>query len=114
MLDDFEHLEVPEVLDVSKEVLVMTKAPGVSIREMNLADFTQKDRELTGRDLCGMLSHGFMVEGVSHADPHPGNIFVAPGEPATVIDFGMVGRIDRRMALGYTRFMMATALNDGE
>jgi len=61
-----------------------------------------------------MLFHGFMVDGLFHADPHPGNIFVAPGEPATVIDFGMVGRIDRRMALGYTRFMMATALNDGE
>ena len=61
-----------------------------------------------------MLFHGFLVDGLFHADPHPGNIFVAPGEPATVIDFGMVGRIDRRMALGYTRFMMATALNDGE
>jgi len=64
--------------------------------------------------MCAMLFHGFMVDGLFHADPHPGNIFVAPGEPATVIDFGMVGRIDRRMALGYTRFMMATALNDGE
>ena len=49
-----------------------------------------------------------------HAVPHPDNVFVAPGEPATVIDFGMVGRIDRRMALGYTRFMMAAAINDGE
>ena len=114
MLEQFEHLEVPEVLHVTKEVLIMTKAPGVSIREMNLDDFHPKERELIGRDLCGMLFHGFMVDGLFHADPHPGNVFVAPGEPATVIDFGMVGRIDRRMALGYTRFMMATALNDGE
>ena len=114
MLEQFEHLVVPEVLHVTKEVLIMTKAPGVSIREMVIDDFTAKERELIGRDLCGMLFHGFMVDGLFHADPHPGNVFVAPGEPATVIDFGMVGRIDRRMALGYTRFMMATALNDGE
>jgi ubiquinone biosynthesis protein len=114
MLDQYEHLEVPEVLDVTKEVLIMTKAPGVSIRECNPDDFSAKEREAIGRDMCSMLFHGFMVEGLFHADPHPGNIFVAPGEPATVIDFGMVGRIDRRMALGYTRFMMATALNDGE
>jgi ubiquinone biosynthesis protein len=114
MLEDFEHLEVPEVLDVTKEVLIMTKAPGVSIREADLDSFDPKEREAIGRDLCAMLFHGFMVDGLFHADPHPGNIFVAPGEPATVIDFGMVGRIDRRMALGYTRFMMATALNDGE
>jgi ubiquinone biosynthesis protein len=114
MLEDFEHLRVPDVLDVTKEVLIMSKAPGVSIRECDLEDFNPKERELIGRDLCVMLFHGFMVDGLFHADPHPGNVFVAPGEPATVIDFGMVGRIDRRMALGYTRFMMATAINDGE
>ncbi|MPY86010.1 MAG: AarF/ABC1/UbiB kinase family protein, partial [Actinophytocola sp.] len=114
MLEQFEHLEVPEVLDVTKEVLIMSKAPGVSVRECNVADFSDKEREAIARDMCAMLFHGFMVDGLFHADPHPGNIFVAPGEPATVIDFGMVGRIDRRMALGYTRFMMATALNDGE
>src|SRR5216117_4067588 len=49
-----------------------------------------------------------------NSDAHLCNAYIAPGEPATVINFGMVGRIDRRMALGYTRFMMATALNDGE
>jgi ubiquinone biosynthesis protein len=114
MLEDFEHLRVPDVLDVTKEVLIMSKAPGVSIRECDLEEFNPKERELIGRDLCVMLFHGFMVDGLFHADPHPGNVFVAPGEPATVIDFGMVGRIDRRMALGYTRFMMATAINDGE
>jgi ubiquinone biosynthesis protein len=114
MLEQFDHLVVPEVLDVTKEVLIMTKAPGVSVRECNLEDFSNKEREAIARDMCAMLFHGFMVDGLFHADPHPGNVFVAPGEPATVIDFGMVGRIDRRMALGYTRFMMATALNDGE
>lgn len=114
MLENFEHLRVPDVLDVTKEVLIMSKAPGVSIREADLDSFTPKEREEIAHDLCSMLFHGFMVDGVFHADPHPGNVFVAPGEPATVIDFGMVGRIDRRMALGYTRFMMATALNDGE
>lgn len=114
MLEQFDHLEVPEVLDVTNEVLIMTKAPGVSIREANLEDFSEKEREAIGRDMCAMLFHGFLVDGLFHADPHPGNVFVAPGQPATVIDFGMVGRVDRRMALGYTRFMMATALNDGE
>jgi ubiquinone biosynthesis protein len=97
LLEDYGSLKVPEVIDVTREVLITTK-----------------EREAIGRDMCTMLFRGFMVDGVFHADPHPGNVFVAPGEPATVIDFGMIGRIDRRMALGYTRFMMATAINDGE
>jgi ubiquinone biosynthesis protein len=114
LLEDFDRLAVPEVIDVTKEVLVMTRAPGVSIRQCNLDDFTQREREEIGRDLSRMLFRNFMIDGMFHADPHPGNIFVAPGEPATVIDFGMVGKIDRRVALGYTRMMMAMALNDGE
>lgn len=113
-LDRYDHLTVPDVIDVTKEVLVMSRAPGVSIRECDLDEFKRDERDAIGRDLCEMLFRGFMVDGLFHADPHPGNVFVAPGEKATVIDFGMIGRIDRRMALGYTRLMMAMALNDGE
>lgn len=36
------------------------------------------------------------VHGFFHADPHPGNIFVLPGDVVCLIDFGMVGRIGRR------------------
>lgn len=113
-MDRYDHLTVPDVIDVTKEVLVMSRAPGVSIRECQPEEFKREEREAIGRELCEMLFRGFMVDGLFHADPHPGNIFVAPGEKATVIDFGMIGRIDRRMALGYTRMMMAMALNDGE
>lgn len=114
LLEPFDHLTVPDVIDVTKEVLVMSRAPGVSIRQCNLDDFSSKERENIGRELSGMLFRNFMIDGLFHADPHPGNVFVAPGEPATVIDFGMVGRIDRRVALNYTRFMLAMSLNDGE
>ncbi len=113
-MERYEHLTVPDVIDVTKEILVMSRAPGVSIRECKLEEFKRDEREAIGRELCEMLFRGFMVDGLFHADPHPGNVFVAPGEKATVIDFGMIGRIDRRMASGYTRLMMAMALNDGE
>jgi ubiquinone biosynthesis protein len=114
LLKNNAHLQVPDVIRVTREVLVMSKAPGTSIRECRLEDFTQSEREEIGRAIATMVFRGFMVDGVFHGDPHPGNVFVAPGEPATIIDFGIIGRIDRRMSLGYTRFMLAMALNDGE
>jgi ubiquinone biosynthesis protein len=114
LTDRYEHLQVPDVIRATKEVLIMSMAPGTSIRECNKSDFTRQEREDIGRDIVTMLFRGFLVDGVFHADPHPGNIFVAPGEPATVIDFGIIGRIDRQTSLGYTRFMIAMALNDGE
>jgi len=113
LLEGCKHLRVPFVLKAEKEVLVMTLAPGTSIRACNLDDFSREEREDIGRDIISMLFRGFLVDGVFHGDPHPGNIFVSPGEPATVLDFGIVGRIDRQTSLGYTRFMMAMAMNDG-
>ena len=32
-----------------------------------------------------------------HADPHPGNFFVLPGDAIGLIDFGMVGTIDESL-----------------
>lgn len=114
LLDRYGGMRVPEVFEATRQVLVMSRAPGVSIRECNLADFTAEEREEIGRAVVTMVFRGFMVDGVFHGDPHPGNIFVSPGERATIIDFGIIGRIDRRTSLGYTRFMLGMALNDGE
>ena len=33
-------------------------------------------------------------DGLFHADPHPGNIYVVPGDRVGLLDFGKVGRID--------------------
>ncbi|MGB5984668.1 MAG: AarF/UbiB family protein, partial [Desulfobacterales bacterium] len=38
-----------------------------------------------------IFEHGFF-----HADPHPGNIFVLPGDVICLFDFGMTGSVDRR------------------
>jgi ubiquinone biosynthesis protein len=112
--EQYKHLTVPDVVEVTKEVLIMTRAPGRSIRSADLTEFSAEERRAIAHDVATLLFRGFLVDGVFHADPHPGNIFVQAGEPATLIDFGMIGRIDRRTALGYTRFMLAMALNDGQ
>jgi ubiquinone biosynthesis protein len=38
-----------------------------------------------------------LVDGLFHADPHPANIFVLPGNVICLLDFGNVGRLDRAM-----------------
>ncbi|MGH9040681.1 MAG: ABC1 kinase family protein [Acidimicrobiia bacterium] len=114
ILDGYNHIGVPEVIKATREVLVMTMAPGTSILEADMAAFGRPQRRDMARDLVAMIYKGLMVDGVFHADPHPGNIFVSPDRPATLIDFGMVGRIDQRLSLGFTRFMLAMGSNDGE
>lgn len=51
-------------------------------------------------DLAKRLVRAFLrqaiAEGFFHADMHQGNLFALPGNRLAVIDFGIMGRIDRR------------------
>lgn len=44
-------------------------------------------------------------DGFFHADPHPGNMFVEPDGTIAIVDFGIMGRLDRK-----TRFFLADML----
>lgn len=112
-VERFKHLSVPEVLLATRRVLVMELAPGVSIRDADPAAFSAEERIAIARDLLGHLYRGFFVEHYFHADPHPGNIFVQPGEKASLIDWGMVGRVDRRTAMLMVLILITLGQNDG-
>jgi ubiquinone biosynthesis protein len=52
------------------------------------------------RVVCQMV----FIDGVYHADPHPGNIIVHADGTFTLVDFGAVGRLAPSMRAGVPRF----------
>jgi ubiquinone biosynthesis protein len=50
--------------------------------------------------------------GYYHADPHPGNILLLPGNVVGLLDFGMVGRIDERSREDMEEMLLAIVQND--
>ncbi|MEU7107611.1 AarF/UbiB family protein [Streptomyces sp. NPDC046215] len=111
---EFEHLSVPRVLmPPTRRVLVQALAPGVSIRDADPGDFTAAQRAAIGRDLMAFMYRGYFLDRYFHADPHPGNIFVAPDEPAHLIDWGMVGRMESGASRGLVLALLNVAANDG-
>ncbi|MDQ2878950.1 MAG: 2-polyprenylphenol 6-hydroxylase [Pseudomonadota bacterium] len=52
------------------------------------------------KKLASILVHAFLRQAISegffHADMHQGNLFALPGDKIAAIDFGIMGRIDRR------------------
>lgn len=59
--------------------------------------------------MASIFEHGFF-----HGDPHPGNFFVMPDGRLGVIDFGMMGSLDRDRIEELLSFMAAILMNDPE
>ncbi|WP_165985310.1 AarF/ABC1/UbiB kinase family protein [Streptomyces sp. YIM 98790] len=109
----YRTLQVPEVLHATPRVLVQSMAPGESVRYTDKRAFSERERKEIGRELLSFMYRGYFVDRFFHADPHAGNVFAMPGGPATLIDWGMVGRLDRRTSLQLMPLLMALATNDG-
>ncbi|MGI5335949.1 ABC1 kinase family protein [Streptomyces sp. CA-181903] len=114
LTEGYEHLTVPRVLmEPTRRVLVQSLAPGTSIRDADPQDFSLAQRTGIGRDLMAFMYRGYFLDRYFHADPHPGNLFVHPGEPAHLIDWGMVGRLDSGTSRGLVLALLTIAANDG-
>lgn len=108
----FRHISVPEVIIATPRIIVQSLAPGTNIRDARLEDFSSRQRRAIGRDLLAFMYHGYFIERMFHADPHPGNVFVDPEQGATIIDWGMIGRLDRTLSTMGMQTMLSIAQND--
>jgi ubiquinone biosynthesis protein len=94
-------------------VLVKGLAPGQSIRDVDRGAFSEEQREAIGRELLTFQFWGFFVDRAFHADPHPGNVFISPDGQATIIDWGMVGKIDANLAMSLIVVLLSMGMGDG-
>jgi predicted unusual protein kinase regulating ubiquinone biosynthesis (AarF/ABC1/UbiB family) len=115
--------------DIStKRVLIMERISGIKISDIAALDRAGVDRsELAHRFYRAYLKQWFL-DGIFHADPHPGNLFVRidapppasngtqPSAACTLIfiDFGMVGRLGPRAMDALRESTVAVATNDPE
>lgn len=54
------------------------------------------------------------THGVYHADPHPGNILLLPGNVIGLLDFGMVGRLDEALRDEIEEMLLALGERDAQ
>jgi ubiquinone biosynthesis protein len=112
-VEDFDTLAIPEVMFATPRVLVQGLADGKSIREVDRSSFSDTQREAIGRDLLTFMFWGFFVDRAFHADPHPGNVFISPEGKATIIDWGMVGRVDANLSMSLIVALISMGMGDG-
>lgn len=79
----------------TRRVLTVEYIDGIKVSDVESLSRADYDCPLiTNRGADVVLSQIFTF-GFFHADPHPGNIFVLPGNVICLLDFGMMGAVDR-------------------
>lgn len=116
MFADDKRAHIPVVYHefTTRRLLVMEYIEGIAPDK--LSELREKGYDLgliaaNGADLIlkMILEHGFF-----HADPHPGNIFIMPGNVISFIDFGMTGVLRPRHMAFLADFAMGFARSDSK
>ena len=114
-LKDFELIQVPQpVADYSTEcVLTMEHVSGRKITGVSpLARM-----EIDGAELAETLFKAYLkqvlLDGVFHADPHPGNVFLTDEGHIALLDLGMVGHTTPTMQKHLINLLLAISEGKG-
>ncbi|GAA4081071.1 ABC1 kinase family protein [Nonomuraea soli] len=89
----------------TERVLVMQRLRGTPLAQAPV-------RPGLARDLLDCLLRQILLEGVFHADPHPGNIMLLDDGTLGLLDFGSVGRLDASVRAALQRFLLAMNKQD--
>ncbi|MDQ2992957.1 MAG: AarF/UbiB family protein, partial [Candidatus Eremiobacteraeota bacterium] len=94
----------------TSHVLVMTRVAGSTI--VDLPVMTAKRSEAASARVARFILEPALIQGIFHADPHPGNILIRKDGTIGVLDFGMVVRIRDDMRRQITDVFLAMDQRD--
>jgi len=115
-LKEFELIQVPQpVPDYStRRVLTMDYVQGRKITALGpLARLEIKGAPLA-EELFKAYLKQVLVDGVFHADPHPGNVFITDDGHIALLDLGMVGHTTAAMQDNLLKLLMAVSEGNSE
>jgi ubiquinone biosynthesis protein len=115
-LKDFKLIQVPQpVADYcTRSVLTMEEVQGRKITALGpLARLELKGAPLA-EELFKAYLQQVLVDGLFHADPHPGNVFITNDGRIALIDLGMVGHTAPAMQESLLKILLAISEGNGE
>ncbi len=94
-LKDIDLIVVPSPIEdyTTSRVLTMEHIRGKKITELSPLAKIELDGGVLAEQLFRAYLQQILVDGLFHADPHPGNVFLTNDNEIALIDLGMVGQI---------------------
>ena len=113
---DDPDIEIPAIHWelTGQKILTMDRVIGFRIDDLDSYDRLGLDRQ----EILARAARSFFLQvfrdGFFHADMHPGNMLVSEAGVLSPVDFGIMGRIDRRTRMYMADMMLGFLLGDYE
>lgn len=93
---DKDYIHIPKIYKnyTTNSVMVMEFIDGIKVSNVSALEKAGMDRKAVAENGAEITLIEIFEFGFYHADPHPGNIFVLPGNTIAPVDFGITGYID--------------------
>jgi predicted unusual protein kinase regulating ubiquinone biosynthesis (AarF/ABC1/UbiB family) len=113
---EFDHIIVPmPVEDYStSRVLTMDYIEGKKITALSPLALMELDGYQLAENFFKAYLKQILVDGIFHADPHPGNVFLTDDGRIALIDLGMVGRITPQSQENILQLLLAISEGHGD
>ena len=89
----------------SRQVLTLERVGGIRVDDREAIIAAGHDLHAIMANAAGAFFNQVFRDGFFHADLHPGNLFIDAAGAIVVVDFGIMGRLDRK-----TRYYLADML----
>jgi len=108
-LAEFKLILIPQpILDYStRRVLTMDYVRGRKITSLSPLANMELDGVALAEEVFRAYLKQVLVDGVFHADPHPGNVFITSDGHISLLDLGMVGHTSPEMQNHLLKILMA-------
>lgn len=115
-LREFDRIVIPEpIMDfTTSRVLTMEFIPGKKITDLSPLRLMEIDGPGLADELFRTYLQQMLVDGIFHADPHPGNVFLTDDERIALLDLGMVSRLMGSFHDNLLRLLLAISEGRGE
>jgi predicted unusual protein kinase regulating ubiquinone biosynthesis (AarF/ABC1/UbiB family) len=106
------HFPVPVRELSTSRVLTTTFVEGKKLTDLAGLDAMGIDKKELASRLVRVYCQMIFVDGIYHADPHPGNILVNPEGDFVLLDFGAVAQLSQPMREGIPEFLEGVIRRD--
>jgi len=96
----------------TRHVLVTQFAEGKKVSETAAGPAGGAAQKDLARRLVRVYCQMIFVDGIYHADPHPGNVMVGPSGELILLDFGAVAQLSPEMRSGIPEFLEGVIRRD--